>query len=65
MVKVSIRPVHKIKGHMYLLLADYFTKYPIVAEMPPPVTCNNVTREIRNAYSLVGRPDEGTTSEPK
>jgi hypothetical protein len=48
----------EIKGHMYLLLADYFTKYPIVAEMLPPVTCKNVTREIRNACSLFDRPDE-------
>ncbi|XP_064630897.1 uncharacterized protein K02A2.6-like [Lineus longissimus] len=48
----------EVNGRMYLVLADYFTKYPIVAEMPPPVTCKKVTKEIRSACSFFGRPDE-------
>ncbi|XP_064641926.1 uncharacterized protein K02A2.6-like [Lineus longissimus] len=48
----------EVNGRMYLVLADYFTKYLIVAEMPPPVTCKKVMKEIRSACSFFGRPDE-------
>ena len=49
----------------YLLVADYFSKYPFVKQMSAPVTSTSVSREISALCSLMGKPytiisDNGT-----
>ena len=41
----------------FVLICDYFSKYPIVTLLHA-TTSENVTEEIRKAVSLFGRPDE-------
>ena len=46
----------EMNGEHFLLICDYFSKYPIV--IPLYATASEVTEEIRKAVSLFGRPDE-------
>ena len=48
----------EINGQQYLLTVDRYTKYPLVDEMPSPVTSKAVADKIKGYTSLFGRPDE-------
>ena len=47
----------EVDGEHFLLICDYFSKYPIVTPLHATAS-ENVTEEIRKAVSLFGRPDE-------
>ena len=47
----------EVDGEHFVLICDYFSKYPIVTPLHA-TTSENVTEEIRKAVSLFGRPDE-------
>ena len=47
----------EVDGEYFLLICDYFSKYPIVTPLHA-TTSEKVTEEIRKAVSLFGRPDE-------
>ena len=47
----------EVNGDYFLLMCDYFSKYPIVTALHA-TTSEKVTEEIRKAVSLFGRPDE-------
>ena len=47
----------EVDGEHFVLICDYFSKYPIVTPLHA-TTSKNVTEEIRKAVSLFGRPDE-------
>ena len=47
----------EVDGEHFMLICDYFSKYPIVTPLHA-TTSENVTEEIRKAVSLFGRPDE-------
>ena len=47
----------EVDGEHFVLICDYFSKYPIVTPLYT-TTSENVTEEIRKAVSLFGRPDE-------
>ena len=47
----------EVDGEHFVLICDYFSKYPIVTPLHA-TTSENVTDEIRKAVSLFGQPDE-------
>ena len=47
----------EVDGEHFVLICDYFSKYPIVTPLHATKS-ENVTEEIRKAVSLFGRPDE-------
>ena len=47
----------EVDGEHFVLICDYFSKYPIVTPLHA-TTSENVRDEIRKAVSLFGRPDE-------
>lgn len=49
----------EINGHQYLLTVDSkYSKYPVVDEMPMPVSSQAVTQKMQTYMSLFGHPDE-------
>ncbi len=48
----------EIHGHRYLLTVDRYSKYPLVDEMPIPVSSHAVAQKMQGHMSLFGRPDE-------
>uniref|UniRef100_A0A8C2EQ68 Gypsy retrotransposon integrase-like protein 1 n=1 Tax=Cyprinus carpio TaxID=7962 RepID=A0A8C2EQ68_CYPCA len=48
----------EIHGHQYLLTVDRYSKYPLVDEMPIPVSSHAVAQKMQCYMSLFGRPDE-------
>ena len=49
--------VFAVDSEHFMLICDYFSKYPIVTPLHA-TTSENVTEEIRKAVSLFGQPDE-------
>lgn len=45
-------------GRHYMLTVDRYSKYPLVDEMPTPVSSHAVTQKMQSYMSLFGRPDE-------
>ena len=50
--------IFEAKGKQYVILSDYFSKYPLIREIPAPVTSAAVTRFIKEAVSLFGVPEQ-------
>ena len=50
--------VFEAKGKQYVILSDYFSKYPLIREIPAPVTSAAVTRFIAEAVSIFGVPEQ-------
>ena len=48
----------EIKGHQYIIISDYYSKFPIVKELQAPVTSEVVKDVVEEACSTFGRPDE-------
>ncbi len=47
----------QIEDKHFLVVTDYFSKYPYVRRIPSPVTSQAVTSEIKFLCSLFGKPD--------
>ena len=45
-------------GRTFIILSDYYSKYPIVKELQAPVTSAAVTYVIEDACAMFGRPDQ-------
>ena len=50
--------IFEAKGKQYVILSDYFSKYPLIREIIAPVTSAAVTRFIEEAVSLFGVPEQ-------
>ena len=48
----------EINGRHYLLTVDRYSKYPLMDEMPTPVSSHAVTQKMQSFMSLFGRPEE-------
>ena len=48
----------EIKGKQYIILSDYYSKYPIVKQLQNPITSAAVTEVVEEACSMFGRPDQ-------
>ena len=48
----------EIKGRQYIIISDYFSKFPVVKELQPPVTSEVVRDVVEEACSTFGRLDE-------
>ncbi|XP_014670832.1 PREDICTED: uncharacterized protein K02A2.6-like [Priapulus caudatus] len=48
----------EINNQQYLIVADRYTKYPLVDVMPTPVSSQAVANKIKAYCALFGRPDE-------
>lgn len=48
----------EINGHQYLLTVDRYSKFPVLDEMPMPVSGRAVAQKMEMYMSLFGRPDE-------
>ncbi len=48
----------QVQERHFLLVADYFSKFPVVREMTSPITSNSVTTELKFLCSLFGKPNE-------
>ena len=46
------------KGRNFIILSDYYSKFPIVKELRAPVTSVAVTEVTEEACSMFGRPDQ-------
>ncbi|XP_046378547.1 uncharacterized protein K02A2.6-like [Haliotis rufescens] len=47
----------QIRGKHFLVVTDYFSKYPIVKQIPHPVSSQAVTNELKFMCSILGKPD--------
>ena len=47
-----------VKGRTFIILSDYYSKYPIVKELQAPVTSAAVADVIEDACAMFGRPDQ-------
>ena len=47
-----------VKGRTFIILSDYYSKYPIVEELQAQVTSAAVTCVIEDACAMFGRPDQ-------
>ena len=56
--KVLATDIFEIKGRNYLILSDYFSKFPIVRELSGAVTAVAVTNVIEDMCGMFGRPDQ-------
>ena len=56
--KIIASDLFDIDGETYLLIADYYSKFPIVKHIKQPVTSKAVTHVIEDTCGLFGRPDE-------
>ena len=48
----------EIKGRQYIIISDYYSKFPIVKELQAPVTSEVVKDVVEEACGTFGRPDE-------
>ena len=55
--KVLATHIFKIKGRNYLILSDYFSKFPIVRELSGAVTAVAITDVIDDMCGMFDRPD--------
>ena len=55
--KVLATDIFEIKGRNYLILSDYFSKFPIVRELSGVVTAVAITDVIEDMFGMFGRPD--------
>ena len=56
--KVLATDIFEIKGRNYLILSDYFSKFPIVRELSGAVTAVAITDIIEDMCGMFGRPDQ-------
>ena len=56
--KVLGTDLFDVKGRTFIILSDYYSKYPIVKELQAPVTSAAVTDVIEDACAMFGRPDQ-------
>ncbi len=55
--KVLATDIFEIKGRNYLILSDYFFKFPIVRELSGAVTAVAITVVIEDMCGMFGRTD--------
>ena len=48
----------EIDGKHYLLTVDRYSKYPVVDDIPDPVSSHDITEKMTMYCALLGRPDE-------
>uniref|UniRef100_A0A8C9SGK0 Gypsy retrotransposon integrase-like protein 1 n=1 Tax=Scleropages formosus TaxID=113540 RepID=A0A8C9SGK0_SCLFO len=48
----------EIKGRQFIIIADYYSKYPFVKELQSPVTSKSVTNVFKELCGMLGRPDQ-------
>jgi hypothetical protein len=50
--------IFDIQGKQYVILSDYFSKYPLIREIPAPLTSKAVTLFFEEVFGLFGVPEE-------
>ena len=47
----------EFEGHQWLIIADYYTKYPIIKQLPTPFPCSVVVNVTKQIFAEFGIPD--------
>ena len=60
---IPVKPCHTVAadlfnlhGKEYLLIVDYFSKYPIIHHLPYSTSCASIINKMKDTFSLFGTP---------
>ena len=60
---ITVKPWHTVAAYLfnlhskeYLLIVDYFSKYPIIHHLPHSTSCESIINKMKDTFSLFGIP---------